>query len=604
MNATRHDGYPIQDLTALLIAAFVLHGAFGYQSPILAQGGLLDTDAYMRLVRVEELWQTGAWYQTVTAKLGAPDGLSLHWTRPLDLIILFPALLLNLLGLSFHHSVYWVGVVVSPVLHTLACIGAAWAAKPLFPQHGAWRLAALILLLNGAALGYSLAGRPDHHVLSLLCTVMAAGYLIRAAMTPARRRPALLAGIWAGAGIWVTPEAMLTLAPALIGFGLLWLGARDGRQWAQLGYRFGLGLMAIVALAVAVEQPPSAWLAAEYDKVSILHLAIAAGVVIDFRLAMTIPWQGWRRVGLAVIIAIGTAALLAALFPRFYLGPLGNISADAAAVFMDDVREMRALWPTDRENTVRFTRVIGNSLAAIPAIAYFLWIRRGESSWPPILLLSLSYALALIGALLHARLAVPLSALGAILGCGSFAMLCNLAGDRGYPTRLGTRLAGYFIVAFGIQFYSLVPQPAEATEKEERCDVASLAEWLNVEQPARGPGNDAPIVLTDSINYSPALAYRTPYRFVGGPYHRGIDDVADMFTAMISSEDDVSREIARRRTVDLVLICVKGAPRPVRESGPQSLYYRLQKNDVPDWLAPVPMSPEAESEFRLFAVTH
>src|SRR5690606_11650412 len=111
---------------------------------------------------------------------------------------LAPAWILSWFGLDMHRAILWAGVAVAPFLHTLACFAAAWAAKPLLPQHGAWRLAALMLLINGSALSYSLAGRPDHHPLCLLLIVLGAGYAIRASLDPRNGRAAIMAGICAG----------------------------------------------------------------------------------------------------------------------------------------------------------------------------------------------------------------------------------------------------------------------------------------------------------------------------------------------------------------------------------------------------------------------
>ncbi len=45
----------------------------------------------MRLVRVEELHRTGAWYDSVVQRSNAPYGDELHWTRSLDIILYIPA---------------------------------------------------------------------------------------------------------------------------------------------------------------------------------------------------------------------------------------------------------------------------------------------------------------------------------------------------------------------------------------------------------------------------------------------------------------------------------------------------------------------------------
>ncbi len=554
----------------------------------------------MRLIRVEELWKSGDWYQTVTAKLGAPDGLSLHWTRPFDVLILVPAIFLSLFGIDMHRAIYWVGVAIPPILHMLACMGVAWAAKPLFPQHGAWRLAALILLLNGSALGYSLAGRPDHHPLCILTIALSAGYVVRAMLAPDRARPAVFAGLWAGVGIWVAPEILLTIAPAIATAGLFWMFAGNGKPWALLGYRFSIGMTAIILMAIVTEQPPRNWLVAEYDKVSILYLAIAVISMVAFYLAAKISWKDWRRIAAGLALAIASFAILDTFFPRFYLGSLGNIDSAGVAVFIREISEMQPLWPRNFDSAMEFFRLVGNTLAAIPAAAYYLWISRRSPRFSALLYLSIGYAVTLAAAMFHLRLAISVSVFGAILGCGLFAMICQIATGRGHLTMLATRLVGYFVVAFGLQIVGMIEGAAKDPTEKGKCDPTLVATWLRDNQ--SGLAHPASIILTDSIDSPPMIAYMTDYRLVGGPYHRGNEDVADMISAMASSTPEDSLEIIRRRQVDLVLICTTFALQAIRESPSESLYHRLSRGDAPAWLTEVPMSADVDKEYRLFAV--
>jgi hypothetical protein len=612
--------HPVADTMVIILAATALHTVLAWQFGTLSEGALRDTDAYMRLVRVQELWQTGSWYQTVTSSLGAPDGLSLHWTRPLDILILLPALVLHLGGMAIGTAIYWSGALISPLLHFLTCLAAARAAKPIWERHGAWRVAALVILFNGAAITYSMVGRPDHHSLGLLVTVLGAGQTIRAVLAPADAKKSYGAGALAAMGIWISPESLVGVAPALITFGLLWLAKTSdgidgvGRHWAQLGRRFCLGMAATLLLAIAVEQPPANWLTPEYDKVSILHLAIALLAALDFALAAAMPWTDWRRVTAAGLVAFLSALALTWLFPRFYLGPLGDVTDQTVRIFLDDVKEMAPLWPTSEVAANQFFGLIGNTLAALPVIPYCLWRWWRQPAFAAGLFLSLSFITALVGALLHQRLAVPLSAFGAILGCGLFAILCDLVINRMPITRAVTRFAAAAIVVFGGQFWLVFTKApaANATTPANvasvACDPVFVADWLNTVRPGivtedpLGAQRTTPIILTESINYSPDLAYRTPYRFVGGPYHRGIDDIADMFNVAIGTDDTQIREIVSRRQADYILICIREVPKAIGESAPGSLYHRLLRGESPSWLQPVAMSAEAAREFRLFAV--
>ena len=80
-------------IVVCLWAALHLALTASVASPVF-NGELLGPDGYMRLVRVGELLVTGNWYDVVIERSNAPYGDALHWTRPMDAIILALALLI------------------------------------------------------------------------------------------------------------------------------------------------------------------------------------------------------------------------------------------------------------------------------------------------------------------------------------------------------------------------------------------------------------------------------------------------------------------------------------------------------------------------------
>ena len=277
-SSSRAIGWLLIGLFAVFAAA--LHIFFAFKNGVvLREHGLGDTDSYMRVLRIMDLYHGGGWYDTVTPKLGAPEGLSLHWTRPVDILILLPALLAHLFGAPVDRSVYWIGAGFSTICQILACFAAAWAAKPLWPSPG-HRFAALILLTNAAAFGYGIIGRPDHHTLLMLLTALMLGAMVRTALAGSsaaeQRRWAVLGGLFAGFGVWVSPEMLVPIVPVIATLGLFWLDApldrkrmpeTEMRDWAAAGAVFSLAMAAVILVAIPIEQPPAHWLAPEYDKV-------------------------------------------------------------------------------------------------------------------------------------------------------------------------------------------------------------------------------------------------------------------------------------------------------------------------------------------------
>lgn len=275
---------PLLPLILVLATALLHWRVANMAGGFLTDGSLSDPDSWTRTLRVLALLEGAGWHDTILGALSAPEGLSLHWTRPLDVMILVPARVAMLFGVDARDAILWSGAWVCPAQHLLALAAGVWAAKALWPGLPAW-FAAVLLLGNGAALAYSMPGRADHHTLILLAALIALGAGMRAAIDPDRAGQAWLAGLAGGFGLWISPEALLAVAPLLAGLGLAWLIAFDGRRHALQGARAAAGLGMMVAIAIATERPAAEWLLAEQDRVSIQHLAIAAAAAATFLLA-------------------------------------------------------------------------------------------------------------------------------------------------------------------------------------------------------------------------------------------------------------------------------------------------------------------------------
>lgn len=276
-------GLPLVLAAVVIVALVNLASLGGPNAALLTQGALPDADAYLRLLRVLDLRMGQPWYDTATSWVGAPQGMDLHLTRPLDLLILLPALALETVaGLDARQAVLVAGILVSPVLHAATVVAAAWGARAIWPGIAPW-YAAILAAGAPAAVGYAAAGRADHHALILLCITLGLAAALQALRPAGGATVAIGAGAAFGLGVWTGPEALLIAAPVLLAAGAAALLAADGRALATQGERIALGMAAMLLLAVLVERDPSRWLAVEYDKVSVHHLALTLGGAAVFR---------------------------------------------------------------------------------------------------------------------------------------------------------------------------------------------------------------------------------------------------------------------------------------------------------------------------------
>lgn len=590
----------------LVLFAVVLHARLAL-SPggALFQNSLADTDSYARLLRVIQLWQGGGWFDGTIPGLGAPEGMPLHWTRPLDVLIIGPAYLMHLIGMAETAALWWSALLICPVLHILSCLATIWAARALWPREAAW-FAALILLGQVMVLTYGAVGRADHHVLILLACILSIGAFLRAVQDPGRHGMAFAAGAYGAFGLWIGPEALITFVPALASLGLLFVvGRAAGPALARQGLRAALGFAAVVVVAIAAEVPPANYLVVQSDRISCLHLALGFAMAAVFTACLAVEGrfaQGgrndWRRRlfvgGFASVLAL---VLLSLAFPGFYRSSL-DIDDPVMNRVLGQIVEMQPIRFWTFDGFVDLLRDIGGILFGIAVIPVALWRERDPGRRAAIFLLALTAGASLAAGIVFQRFIIEYAAVGPVLTAG----LLVYGGALLNRVRPLPRLAGFLAIALG----ATILLPAIGTEIARRdpldsgptCDRHLLADWLVARHPGPTDARD-PIVMIDNIDLAPGLAYETPYRFVGAPYHRGIGPMRDTVEFFAARSNAAAAKILARRQVSLVVLC-----RPVqglRANGTGTIGARLMSGEGgPDFLEALPLSGEMARQYAIF----
>lgn len=588
-------------LPALLLALFgaLLHAAWALFDGRAASGALPDTDSYARLIRARDLWHGAAWTDQVTPFFNAPEGLFLHWTRPLDVLILGPALLLHHgFGLPRQQALFWSGGILCPLLHILAVLAAVWAARAVWPRSASW-LAGLMLLGTPALFGYSVFGRVDHHTLIALAGVLVFGFGLHALRGRSRPAAALGCGVAGGAGLWVSPEVVLFLAPMLAGFGVAWLTGPDPRGAALQGLRAALAALALVSVAILSERGPAAVGFVAYDVVALPHLALCAAAAAVFAAAAAgarLPAAGRLLLGAAAGGA-GLAALVVA-FPGLLSAAPPDSDAEAARIFVPFIAEMQPLRLSSAEDLRLSLLMIGGAAMAAPAVLVGalprLWRGRRRVVVAP---LALGYLVALWAAVQHLRFTADLAVPAALAAAGLPLALGHWLPRLPLPAL--TLLRSGLLVAVVLQpvLVTLALPGGGRASARSACDVPAFARWLGETWPALAPG-PPPVLFADDIFGGPMLAWVGGVRVVVAPYHRGgaaFSDRAALFGAAGEAE---ALAVLRRRQAAFLLLC---RPLPWHAGG-QAFRARLLAGDPPGWLAPVPLPEPFADRFLLFRV--
>jgi len=336
MEGRRHNTRSRELLIAFLVGLpLVLLAQWGMiaggQTPI-RDGVLFGPDAHMRVERVERLIATGRWYDPVSPRSNAPDGETLHWTRPLDVLLILAAAPARLFT-DWHHALLIASAWLPPVLHLVALGLLIWAAAPIAGR-ALWTIGPLMVTQFNTNAPF-ISGNADHHSLQLLSLAATIGCLVRLMQAPERRDVAIGAGVIAGVTLWISFEGMVPLAVSYAALGGLWL-CRGYPAALAANRRFAWAVAITATIALAIERPPHDWLAAEYDRLSMVQwvpLVLAA--------LFWLPAGGGtlraRLLFVAIAAAVGLVALRL-LDPVLFAGPLAGIDPRIRPIWFDAVR--------------------------------------------------------------------------------------------------------------------------------------------------------------------------------------------------------------------------------------------------------------------------
>jgi len=596
----------------VLIAVIQIGAAMNGHTPVL-DGGLVDTDDYMRLVRVEYLWRTGAWFDAVIPRIGPPHGLALHWTRPMDILLLAGAGLASPF-LGFKAALFWWGALVSPVLMVAALGAAVWAAAPVVARTGL-PLVAFIFVAQPGNLARFMAGRPDHHGLLILLFVLSLGFVLRVLADPGRRSDAIAAGLIGALAIWISIESLVPAAAVIATFGLCWV--LSDRHLLRPLVIYSAALCAGLGLALLVERGPLGLSVVENDKISILHLAMFALNAASWWVLSKTEARGWhgdgviRRVIWAGGAAVVSLLLLLSQFPHLIANPMemgGDLYLHTHLPNISEIQPLisiAALHGDDSAGAVNGAIFwLGVALPAVPWLAYRLRQSRGAARrlWLLVAVTALAYVPLTFYQMRWASYAETILVLPyADLAAAIFARLSMRFSEQVLgllrPFLFVAMCTWVFVpsaIADGPDGNGMLVQ-----ESRKTCPIKELSSVLNDRNIV---GRDPKTILA-LIDFGPELLYRTRHSVLSIPNHRPQPGFAAGYRIMTATDFAVSRRLLNENGVGLVAICEGSAESWFydQEPGGRTLYRALSEDAPPPFLTPIPL-PDDTGGFRLFAV--
>lgn len=559
---------------------FVILGVnllFGLEGLDIGSRELIDTDGHMRYNRVMEL-VTGlnGWWDGWAHRANAPFGHSMHWTRPLDaLLIALASPVAAVFGWA--DGLYFASLIVGPLFHLGLGVAVAWASRPVVGVLGSY-LAGMGVAAQISVLSYAAPGRPDHHILIVVLALILIGSVIRLSLDESPRW-VMVGGLSSAAGLWVSTEFLVALAVVLVFLGWRAMVGRNDLA------RFGLWFAAGVVVALLIERPPNEYFATEYDRLSIVHLVLA-GLIGLVGLAV----RGSSASKRAATIAVGgllSAAVLRVLFPLFFGGPFADVPASVVDIWLVRVAELAPLWEAASHRASDLSLLVGTGVIGL--LIGLVRLRRREQSAEWTFLLA-ALAVFLLFCVRSIRFAVYPAALGSI-PIAAWAV-DRLAVNEGRSVLKSLRRVFVMsVVVVGMAYPFLVARALEGPPLDGtsgQCDIKDVVAPLSAALDSKRGS-----VVLASLDSGPELIYRLPVRVVADPYHRNVEGILDSF-AVFGSPD--SRALLDKHEVKFVLVCENDADRGIYNSG--GLYDQLLANNPPAGFRRVELDPE--SPLRLY----
>ncbi len=575
-------------VACLIVLGQALRGSFT---------SVTDPDTLVRLTRLREDIQTG-WLVDGVRDGNLGFGLSLHWSHLLECIMLpFVLLLRPLIGLD--HALLTVGSAVGPLTVALLAATLAWAISPLV--HSDRRLSLAIGLFTASApplAGYGALGVGGHHVLLVAAAALTAGTAFRVARNPGTSRAVLL-GLSAALGCWISIESLPYCLLAFIGLALAWLTEPTLDRRLTLARNLALASLTTtlgVSGAILIDPPGSGLLGTEIDRISLPYACL--GLV---GLLPTLAMIGLSRrpdlasrLALPIAIAAGGAAIWLLSFTGT-AALLGTFITPSHDTFR---------W----EMTAELRPVSGLSefalMCGFGTLGLILGASVLRSKLSPILLtwLVLGGIACIAQGAHHLRFSPYAAAVGVV---GMTLFLDWLYRTPAIAPALG-RLAGAALMLVAVAA-PIIPTVLGSSDDAAAPPKIALTSASSYSNPCLAPawplvGGQVGSIVLAHLNDSPDILFRVPgVRIVAAAYHRGVEGLAAYMQTWHAAPNDARTAMARLH-IHWVVACPITPPAPDAASSSENLHQLLENGGLPDWLKPA-SSYTGSRKPMLFEVT-
>ena len=533
----------------------------------------LGPDDMMRLLQVRD-WLAGqSWFDVDQARIGGEAGLSLHWSRLVDLPL---ALVIGAGTLLVGQDAAEAFALRFVPFATLCCaVGLAFSIGRRMAGEATAAIGLALALASTVVLFQFAPGRIDHHGWQIVAGLATLRLLMDGGV-----RSALFAGPAAAAWLHISVEALPFVAAlgAILALDVL---LDEERASARL-FSFVMATGAASTMLFAFTRWGGRL---DCDVVGPGHLAAfgaAALVLAALPFARTL-------VSRLAVLGVGGAAAGGAMFvvaPACVLHPFAQLGPLTREHWYERVREGMPVW---REAPVDAAVLLVGAMLVALGLS-LLW-KRAIARREQRTALLFACAATLVGLLVLRAGGLAQLASAFALGTAVVHLRARLLGENGPLLRraLAAIVIAYGATALGrsVLLDAFEEKPAQATRVTTEGGKVAKRDRYFVRSARALAGMPALDVLAP-INAGPALALHTKLRPLAAGYHRGGEAIEATLRAFLGSERDALAIVRMHGIGGIVLSGTRGEGRVWRTEAPDGFYARLECGVAPDWLRPDP----------------
>ncbi len=599
----------IRSLGIIIIVLFsIIHLLFALLGPMNIMGGeLLGNDGYTRLNRVQFIYEQGTWNESIYPRSNAPYGESIHWTKPMDLILLAGGIGLSVF-VPFSTGLHVWGVIISPLLHIVAFAGIFCLMQKKLDRLGMILLVSLFIL-QPILTGYFMIGRPDHHSLILAIFSWFVVGLHWGLEDLRKFGSRMFIGCMGAFGLWVSVEFLVPIGLFLAVYTIIWIV--NGKTKIYPILLMSGSMFVFSALFLCLERLGEDPFLIEYDRISLAHV-IVLGLIFMVWVGITILSQKtiflstiWRRIG-----TIGMGSILATLgqwkmFPGFFHGPLVGMDPAVRKLVWDHIAETQPLGQLFPLQVGAVITSLGLSIIVLPFLLKRLRQKNTALPFNQAILLIVGMCIFIPLALIERRW-TPYASILLILPYTEYVRCALDSAEKRWKGR-GSSLApltlGLALLLWPVTVGTLAAfgETKNVHTNGGLCHLQPLTNYLTVQEAWKGSTK----TILAYKDFGPEILYRTSHRILGTPMHRNRVGLGDSLAIMKSQNPLNAKTIIQRRHVDLIVICLnsKAESDTYRDFVPnKNLYEMLFEGVLPTWLKEVVLPEKLQESFRLFEV--